>query len=302
MKDRQAGGSDPVTVPLSYGQQLLWFLNMLQPGTAWTELITARLRVTGPLDVDALSRAASLVVERHDSLRSVRIESVGAPVLRVERAGPLRAEVVDLTDVEPGERAEATRAFFADLQNVERDVFDQPLLWVDIARFEPGLHLLSLTAHHAACDAWSMSVLIDDLVALYRSAVDGTAVPGYTPKQHSTFALEQQQQHQDRLDETVRYWAEQLDAAPISSIPLDQLRQGADERSKRALLFELEPGIASRTHSFALRRRCTPFMVLLTAFELVVYQMTDALDITVPTLTYGRRANADLGQVSVLAR
>src|ERR1700704_1024458 len=59
-----------VAFPASFAQQRLWFLDQLEPGTAAYNLARA-FRITGPLDVTALSLALDAVVRRHESLRTV---------------------------------------------------------------------------------------------------------------------------------------------------------------------------------------------------------------------------------------
>src|SRR5580704_12155289 len=56
--------------PASFAQQRLWFLDQLEPGTAAYNLPRA-FRITGPLNVDILTRAFQIVIYRHASLRTV---------------------------------------------------------------------------------------------------------------------------------------------------------------------------------------------------------------------------------------
>ena len=56
--------------PASFAQQRLWFLDQFEPGTAAYNLPRI-FRISGPLNVDALTRAFQEVVQRHGSLRTV---------------------------------------------------------------------------------------------------------------------------------------------------------------------------------------------------------------------------------------
>ena len=75
--------------PASFGQQGLWFLDQLDPGTAAYNLPRA-FRITGPLNVEILTRAFQIVVQRHASLRTVfdsvegEARQVVLPALEVE--------------------------------------------------------------------------------------------------------------------------------------------------------------------------------------------------------------------------
>src|SRR2546423_15372954 len=60
----------PMGLPASFAQQRLWFLDQLEPGTAAYNLVRA-FRITGPLDIDALTSAIGAVIQRHESLRTI---------------------------------------------------------------------------------------------------------------------------------------------------------------------------------------------------------------------------------------
>src|SRR5258707_269525 len=56
-------------VPLSFAQELLWLLDQSAPGLTAYNVSTAR-RLIGPLNADALERALSALVARHEILRT----------------------------------------------------------------------------------------------------------------------------------------------------------------------------------------------------------------------------------------
>jgi acyl carrier protein len=59
----------PELLPLSYGQERLWILEQLGlPGGAYT--IPSAVRLEGALEVEALERTLTSIVERHESLRT----------------------------------------------------------------------------------------------------------------------------------------------------------------------------------------------------------------------------------------
>ena len=54
------------TVPTSFAQQRLWFLDQLEPGTALYNISRAA-RMKGRLDLPAIRQALNALVARHDS-------------------------------------------------------------------------------------------------------------------------------------------------------------------------------------------------------------------------------------------
>jgi hypothetical protein len=72
-------------LPLSFAQQRLWFIDQLEPGSA-TYNISSGVRMSGVLQVEALERALSEVVRRHEALRTSFPTVDGLPVQRIGAA------------------------------------------------------------------------------------------------------------------------------------------------------------------------------------------------------------------------
>src|SRR3981081_4531627 len=98
-----------VAFPASFAQQRLWFLDQLEPGTAAYNLARA-FRITGPLDVTALSLALDAVVKRHESLRTI-FDSVDGDTRQIVLSDVhVNVPIIDLTATpEHSREAEALR-------------------------------------------------------------------------------------------------------------------------------------------------------------------------------------------------
>src|SRR4051812_36193330 len=64
--------------PMSFAQKSLWFIAKME-GPNPAHNIPILMRLSGRLDVDALSRAVSAMVRRHDALRTYFVEQDGVP-------------------------------------------------------------------------------------------------------------------------------------------------------------------------------------------------------------------------------
>jgi hypothetical protein len=85
-----AGGStiERFTLPASYAQQRMWFLEQLEGGNAaYNVPVVYRLR--GPLDVTALEGALNAVVARHETLRTVFAVEDGVPAQVISSPAPV---------------------------------------------------------------------------------------------------------------------------------------------------------------------------------------------------------------------
>src|ERR1044072_6990513 len=88
----------PDIIPLSFAQQRLWFIEKLEPGTAVFNMPTA-IRLEGSLDVEALERALSEILRRHETLRARFSEVDGRPVQTIDPAEPLNITHIDIREI-----------------------------------------------------------------------------------------------------------------------------------------------------------------------------------------------------------
>ncbi|MDH6704906.1 amino acid adenylation domain-containing protein [Kitasatospora sp. MAA19] len=170
----------PSSVPLSFAQERLWFLDKMD-GPTGSYNIPLAVRLTGPLDAAALAAAVGDVVARHESLRTVFAEADGLPsqlVLSAEEADQAGARLVvaDLSQEPPGALAAALAAEAAHPFELSARVPLRARLFV----LGPDRHALALTVHHIAADGWSLGPLARDLSDAYRARLAGAA-PRWEP-------------------------------------------------------------------------------------------------------------------------
>ena len=101
-------GADDGAPELSFAQQRLWFLDQLEPGSSAYN-IPAAVRLSGALDVRALTRALAEVVRRHESLRTTFPSVGGRPVQVIAQPARVELPVVDLSTLDDEEREERAR-------------------------------------------------------------------------------------------------------------------------------------------------------------------------------------------------
>ncbi|WP_253780960.1 condensation domain-containing protein, partial [Goodfellowiella coeruleoviolacea] len=164
----------PAEIPLSPGQQRLWFLNRLEGPNA-TYNVPGVLKLTGELDIPALDAALRDLIERHESLRTTFPERNGTPhqlVLDTDRAYP-GLPVVPTTEAAVGAEVAAYGALPFDIEN-------EPPLRAQLFAVGPEEHVLVVSLHHICSDGWSTAPLMRDLATAYAARRAGEA-PQWTP-------------------------------------------------------------------------------------------------------------------------
>ncbi|GAA4063690.1 amino acid adenylation domain-containing protein [Actinomadura miaoliensis] len=273
----------PDVVPLSYGQQRMWFLNRLEEageGAAYT--LPLVLRISGELDVAALEAALADVADRHESLRTTFPEIDGEPHQRVltGRAGHPRLEVT-----RPDE--DVDRAF-----DLRKDLPWRTRL-VELGRHE---YVLEIVAHHIAVDGWSLGVLARDLGVAYAARREGRA-PGWAPLpvQYADYAVWQREVLGDPDDPDsvisgqLGYWREALRDLPEElTLPTDRPRPASPSFRGRSVPVTLGPDAHAGLVRVAQRGGATVFMVVQTALAALLARLGAGTDIPLGTPVAGR--------------
>ncbi|MDQ2957125.1 MAG: amino acid adenylation domain-containing protein [Actinomycetota bacterium] len=266
---------DLTEIPLSFAQEQLWFLDRFAPGKP-TYNVPGRLRLRGPLEVDALQRALTAVRARHEALRTRLVEGPhGRPVQLIDPPAELPTPLVRLAETELAAfcTTEAARPF---------DLARGPLLRIHLLKLAEDEHVLLLVMHHSVFDAWSYGVLLRELSVLYEADVAGR--PADLPAldvQFADYAIWER----DRLDgagqELVDFWRQNLGGCESLQLPTDRPRPALE--SFRGGIERLNLGIEAIEGVRVLGRQqgSTPFAVLLAALQAVLHRYTGQHDIVV---------------------
>ena len=146
-----------MAAPLSFAQERLWFLEQLEPGTY---NVPQNLRVTGPLQLEALRESFGHIVRRHEVFRTSFPAPNGHPQQMIASELDFPLPITDLSAFPQRERELAARRLMSEHARRPFDLERGPLLRISLLRLSPEEHILLLCLHHIICDAWSMDVLI----------------------------------------------------------------------------------------------------------------------------------------------
>lgn len=272
-------------LPLSFSQERMWFLNQFEPtGAAYN--IPMAIRLTGPLNVTALAQSFNQVARRHEALRTTFPTVAGRPVQVIAPELLLELPVVNLQHLPPGRReAEARQRATAQAQK-PFDMAAGPLLRLALFRLDANDHVLLVNMHHIISDAWSVSLLWQELTSLYLSFSTGESpqLPPL-PVQYADFANWQRQWLRgDILAGQLAYWQRQLAGAPlILELPTDRPRPTRRTYRGAAQTLPLPKPLLEALRVLSRQEDATLFMLLLAAFKLLLYRYTGQPDILVGT-------------------
>jgi amino acid adenylation domain-containing protein len=283
-----ARGAGPA--PLSFSQRRLWFLDRLEPGSAFYNLPSA-VRLGGALDVPAMERALGEIVRRHEALRTVFAEADGAPVQVVAPFGGFALPVEDLSGLGEADREAALAERAREEAARPFDLAAGPLFRAALLRMGAEDHVLLVSVHHIVSDGWSMGVLFGELSALYSAYREGRESPLVElPVQYADYAAWQREQLAgDTLERQLAYWRERLaDAPALLELPADHPRPAVQTYRGATLPVELSLELMERLQALGRSEGATLYMVLLGAFQVLLSKYSGSEDVVVGSPTAGR--------------
>jgi amino acid adenylation domain-containing protein len=279
---------DGARIPLSLPQQRLWFLHRLQPASSAYHIQWA-LRLTGELDRAAMQAAVDAVVSRHEVLRTVFVAGAeeGTAEQQVLPSLAVPVEWIGASGLD----AEGVRGLLAALARRPFDLARGPLLRVTVLSLSGTEQVLVVVMHHIIADGWSLSVLATELSQAYGALRSGDA-PAFAPLpvQYGDWALWQRRWLAgDEPARQLDYWRATLTGAPpVLDLHGDLPRPAQPEGRGAWHTVRLDAALARDLEGQARRSGCTPYMVLLAAWSVLLGRYGGTGDVVVGTPVAGR--------------
>ncbi|MFB4394985.1 MULTISPECIES: condensation domain-containing protein, partial [unclassified Pseudomonas] len=274
-------------LPLSYAQQRQWFLWQLEP-TASAYHIPAALVLRGALDIDRLHVSFARLVERHASLRTRFVEVEGQMAQVIDASAQIVIEQTTLDATGPA-REQRLRQCVAELIGGPFDLQQGPLLRVRLARLADDEHLLVLVLHHIVTDGWSMSLMVEELMAYYAGAAQQLAT---LPVQYGDFAAWQRQwMESGERERQLGYWKTQLgDPEQVLELPADHPRPASMSFAGARLAVDVPPALQHSLRQLAQGQGVSLFVLLLASFQTLLqrYSGQDEIRVGVPIANRNR--------------
>lgn len=294
-----SGGPDLVpkrasgdTAPLTFAQQQIWLHAQLAPDTPlYNEPFT--IHRTGPLDISLLQQSLTEIVRRHEAWRTTFPVVSGEPIQRIHEPFEVQMQVSDLRHLSSEERKEGAIRLATEDARIPFDLTACPLFRVRLIQLTDEEFRIAITAHHLIFDGvtgyW---VFLPELVEIYRALV--CAAPVSLPMldfQYGDFATWQYSSAtKERLEAGLTFWQEQLKGKlPILQLPTDRPRPAMQSFRGALEPFTLPARLSEDIRELARKEGVTLFMVLLAAFDTLLYRYSGQEDILVGSVTAGRK-------------
>ncbi len=243
------------------------------------------LMMAGNLDRERLLSAIHKLIQRHESLRTGFIMKDGEPVQKI--FAEVDCPIYDF-EITPEQVEQVIKDFIRPF-----DLSHPPLLRVGLVKLADKRHLLLVDMHHIIMDGVSAGILTKELCQLYQGQ---TLSP--VKIQYKDYAVWQQSQLTSvRLKAEERYWLKTLGGeVPVLDLPIDYPRS-VDHSSEGSMIsFNISKELTQKLRILVKEHGATMYMVLLAAYNTLLYRYSGQNDIIIGSPIAGR-SRADLQMV-----
>ncbi|WP_271196262.1 non-ribosomal peptide synthetase, partial [Azotobacter vinelandii] len=273
-------------LPLSYAQQRLLFLWQLEPDNSFYNVPMA-VRLHGRLDEQALHRALTLLVQRHESLRTRFVSADGEFHQEILEDSLVALEIVSVA----GQDETSLKARIRDEFAQPFDLLNGPMLRVKLLRLSDTDQVLTLCLHHIVSDGWSGELMVKEFVQLYEGLLEERTVElPELPIQYADYAIWQRAWLEAGEGERqLAYWKAQLgEEQPVLELPLDRERPASPSYRGALVQVEIPKGLALELRILARKGGHTLFMLVLAAVAVVLSRYSGQSDIRIGAPNAGR--------------
>ena len=282
----ERAGKELTEFPLSEGQKSLWFLYQLSPESAAYNLVFSS-KLTPLVDIESLETAFRTLFERHPMLSATFHQVNGDPVQRIERGKTIDFREHDASEMTEGQ----IKKLIEKHAELPFDLENGPVIRLELFKNDQSSHIVLLSMHHIISDAWSVSLLMNDLIESYFSIKSGK-VPNHDPIEYSYQDYVNWQENNLSGSYKIRaseYWLSFLEGAPTYlDLPTDYPRPNVQTFNGGRFSFMLEDDLASRVLDLAQSQNTTLYTTMLAAYNALFHRYCDQDDIVVGSPMAGR--------------
>ncbi|MED2795981.1 condensation domain-containing protein [Bacillus wiedmannii] len=270
--------------PLSSAQKRMYFINQFEENDISYNM-PAVLELTGVVDRVQLERVFRLLIERHEAFRTMFKIVDDTPVQVIQQNVNFN---INYQEIENEKIDEVVDAFIKPFNLSEAPLFRVGLFNVDVDK-----HILVVDVHHIISDGMSIQLLIEEFSKLYSGEVleePKIHYKDYAVWQNNIF-------NSNKMKQQAMYWKEQFKGnVPILKLPTDYPRPRISSHKGNSVTFQVSQEVTEKLKLIGKHQNATLYMVLLAAYNTLLYKYTGQEEIVVGSPVVGR-PHADLQHI-----
>jgi len=279
--------------PLSHAQKRLWILSHSKENPAVYHMPVS-LYLEGSLNLNVLEKSIRIIIQRHESLRTVYTEINGNPSQKILNDYNLLFGNHDLSQI--ADNRNSAQILIKDRILTPFDLTEDLPIRVDFIKLGKDKHILLLVLHHIAGDGISIGIIMNEISGIYNSLINGNLINLKPLRiQYKDYSLyEKDLVESGKYDKEKDYWLRKLKKPlPILALDYDRNRPPLKTYSGEYLFFEIEKEVSEKLIEFSREQNTSLYVVLVSIMNILLHKYSSQEDIIIGSPVAGRN-NPDL--------
>ena len=279
-KDIIGKAPNGVIIPLTGGQQRLFFLESLYPkNPVYNSSEIYKFR--GQLVKEDLQKSLQAIFDLNDVFRCSFHFKDGIPFQRVRDTVTLDLVYYDISDLLATEKDSRLAEIMSSDALKPFDLQRPPLIRTTLIKIDFNTHILFITMHHIIVDKWSMGIFREELAKYYINPPTTYEIKDIQSRiQFADYAYWEQGRGVDKNQ--LEYWKNKLSGnIPKLELPTDYPYPAHPSFKGDSNVQFLSKSLSNKILELSKVAECTPFILLLSAYYVLLFRYSRQNDIVI---------------------
>ncbi|MBG9713648.1 non-ribosomal peptide synthetase [Bacillus cereus] len=275
--------------PLSPAQEQMFIMDELQSENPAYNIVSAQ-KINGEINLDLLESSINRVIKRHEILRTYYTVHGDQVVQKISENVQIDVNFTNLEGVIPSKQQEKCDEIIFNESRHKFNLSNPPLIRVNLIRKNLNENILLVVIHHIAFDGWSLDIFFREISNFYKELCYNNQPVDLLPDpiQYKDFSKWQHKQVENIMNQQISYWLEKLRDYPVLELPNDFLRPPTMDYSGSIIQQNVGEKLSEEINSFARKNGSTPYIILMSAFKVLLNSYSQQSDILIGTQVAGR--------------
>lgn len=234
------------------------------------------------VDFELLEKAINLYVKKNDALRLKIGVKDGEPYQYLEEFSPFKVNCISLNN-------------FDEVTKLGKDMVSKPFCLTDsnlflftIFKLPNGFGGFNVVEHHLISDAWSMSLLINEIMSLYTSLINNREIDALEfPSYIEYISSQEEYLNSARFKKDEEFWNSMFNSEPEISYISNKNKNELDTTAKRKA-FQLSNKLYNRISAFCKDLNCSIYTFFMAIYSLYLSKINNTFNPIIGTPVLNR--------------
>lgn len=273
----------PYYYPLTIPQESIWDIERFHRNSGYAN-VSMTVIIRERVKLDYLEAAVNFILHQHEGLRLRIREDKEKPYQYISSSCQKVFDRLDFSS--PGD-GQGFLAWQKNQTEMPMNTLESDLYYFALLKLEDSKAALYIKFHHLIADAWTMTMIIRDILNTYKNLMNGLPFSHDPRPSYTNYILEDiAYRNSQKYEENRAFWQELYKTVPEFTHLKDRV-QRSDLTAKRKTVM-LPASLSQSIAGFSDKYKISGFIIFLASLSLYIAKTTSKLDLVIGTPVLNR--------------